>query len=149
MRRLARKAFAIPDGKPSCRFYVEVDRKWQAVFTELSGLAIEMAIEDVEEGGNNEYVHRLPGRCKVGTLTLKRGITASNEFFKWSANVARGRIAKKHVSVVMYDPDGSVAMRWDFENAYPIKWSGPQFKADDTAIAVESVELAHEGMKVE
>ena len=146
---MARRPFTVPDGKPSCRFYVEVDKRWQAVFTELSGLGVESVVEDVEEGGNNEYVHRLPGRCKVGSLTLKLGITTSNEFFKWSVDVARGRIAKKHVSVVMFDTDGVVSMRWNFENAYPIKWSGPQFKADDTTIAIETVELAHEGMKVE
>ena len=146
---MARSAMAVPDGKASCRFYVEVDEGWQAVFTELSGLGIETVVEEVEEGGNNEYVHRLPGRCKVGNLTLKRGITTSNEFLKWSLDVARGTITKKHVSVVMFNPDGSVAVRWDFLNAYPIKWSGPQFKADDTTIAIETVELAHEGMKVE
>lgn len=146
---MARDSLVVPDGKPSCRFYVEVDKTWKAVFTELSGLAIEMVTEDVEEGGNNEYVHRLPGRCKVGSLTLKRGITTSNEFVKWSLEAARGTITRKHVSVVMFDPDGTPAMKWDFENAYPIKWSGPQFKADDTAIAIETIELAHTGMKVE
>jgi phage tail-like protein len=146
---MAHTASAVREGQPAFRFYVEVDKEWQAVFTELSGLGIEMAIEDVEEGGNNEFVHRLPGRCKVGTLTLKRGITVSNEFCKWSMDVARGIVTRKHVSVVMYDALGNVAMQWDFDNAYPIKWSGPQFKADDTAVAIETVELAHEGMKVQ
>ena len=130
------------------RFYVEVDSKKEAVFTEVSGLSMEMALEDVEEGGNNEFVHRMPGRCKVGNLTLKRGMTASNEFLQWSVKVAQGTIEKKHVSVVMYNVDGSEAMRWNFDNAYPVKWSGPQFKADDKVVALETVELAHEGMKV-
>jgi len=136
------------DEKTSCRFYVEVDNKKEAVFTEVSGLSMEMALEDIEEGGNNGFVHRMPGRCKVGNLTLKRGMTVSNEFLQWSAKVAQGTIEKKHVSVVLYNLDGSEAMRWNFDHAYPVKWSGPQFKADDTAVALETVELAHEGMKV-
>jgi phage tail-like protein len=136
------------DVKPSCRFYVEVDSKKEAVFTEVSGLSMEMTLEDIEEGGNNEFVHRMPGRCKVGNLTLKRGMTTSNDFLQWSVKVAQGTIEKKHVSVVLYNVDGTESMRWNFDNAYPVKWSGPQFKADDTAVAVETIELAHEGMKV-
>ena len=134
--------------KPSCRFYVEVDSKKEAVFTEVSGLSMEMTLEDIEEGGNNEFVHRMPGRCKVGNLTLKRGMTTSNDFLQWSVKIAQGTIEKKHVSVVLYNVDGTESMRWNFDNAYPVKWSGPQFKADDTAVAVETIELAHEGMKV-
>jgi phage tail-like protein len=141
-------ATGIPDGKTACRFYVQVEGVAQAVFTEVSGLAMEMAVEDVEEGGNNGFVHRLPGRCKVSNLTLKRGLTTSNDFLKWSMKVAEGKIDKKNVSVILYNLDGSVAMRWTFDHAYPVKWSGPQFKADDTAVAIETVELAHEGMSI-
>jgi phage tail-like protein len=141
-------AMRIPDGKPSCRFYVQVEGVAQAVFTEVTGLAMEMAVEDVEEGGNNGFVHRLPGRCKVSNLTLKRGMTTSNDFLKWSRDVARGKIEKKNVSVILYNLNGTEAMRWTFEHAYPVKWSGPQFKADDTAVAIETVELAHEGMNI-
>jgi len=141
-------AIATPDGQPACRFYVEIDHKKQAVFTEVSGLGMELVVEDVEEGGQNGYVHRLPGRCKIGNLTLKRGMTVSNEFFNWMTTMARGTIEKKHVSVILYNPNGTPAMRWDFENAYPVKWTGPQFKADDNAVAVETVEFAHEGMKL-
>jgi phage tail-like protein len=141
-------ALPIPDSRPSCRFYVLLDQKKQAVFTEVSGLGMEMTLEDIEEGGQNGFVHRLPGRCKVGNLTLKRGMTASDDFLEWMMKAATGEIQRRHVSVILYRPDGKEAMRWDFGNAYPVKWSGPQFKADDTAVALETVELAHEGMKV-
>jgi phage tail-like protein len=138
----------IPDGKTSCRFYVQVDGVAQAVFTEVGGLAMEMVVEDVEEGGNNTFVHKLPGRCKVGNLTLKRGLTTSNDFLKWSMKLAQGTVEKKNVSVILYNTDGTEALRWTFEQAYPVKWSGPQFKADDTSVAIETVELAHGGMKI-
>jgi phage tail-like protein len=136
-----------PDGKPGCRFYVQVDGWTQAVFTEVSGLAMEMAVEDVEEGGLNGFVHRLPGRVKASNLTLKRGLTNSNDFLKWTREVSVGTITKKNISVILYNLNGTESMRWEFLQAYPVKWSGPQFKADDNAVAVETLELAHEGMK--
>jgi phage tail-like protein len=140
---------SIPAAKPSCRFYVQIDGVAQAVFTELSGLSMEMTVEDVEEGGNNGFVHRLPGRGKVSNLTLKRGMTTSNDFLKWmTGNVAGTQFRTANVSVILFNPDGSEAMRWNFNRAYPVKWSGPQFKADDTAIAIESVEFAHEGLSL-
>lgn len=139
---------ATPDGKPGCRFYVQVDGIPKAIFTEVSGLSVEMAVEDVEEGGNNGFVHKLPGRCKTGNLTLKRGLTNSNDFLKWSRDVAQGVINKKNISVILYELDGRESMRWTFDKAYPVKWSGPQFKADDSTVAIETVELAHEGMKI-
>lgn len=137
-----------PDGTPGCRFYVQVEGWTKAVFTEVSGLSMEMAVEDIEEGGLNDFVHRLPGRCKTSNLTLKRGLTNSNDFLEWTNEVSGGTIKKKNVSVILYNPDGTVSMRWTFEQAYPVKWSGPQFKADDNAVALETLELAHEGMKV-
>jgi phage tail-like protein len=133
---------------PVCRFYVKVGGSTQAIFTEVSGLGMEMTIEEIEEGGNNGFVHRLPGRCKVGNLTLKSGMTNSNDFLKWILDVARGKIEKKHLSVILYKPDGTESMRWEFTNAFPVKWTGPQFKADDTATAIESLELVHEGFQL-
>jgi len=133
--------------RPAHRFYVEVGGVNQAVFTEASGLSIETVVEDVEEGGHNEFVHRLPGRCKVGNLTLKRGMTASNDFLTWSLNVARGIIKPQNVSVVLYRTDGTEEMRWDLVGAFPVKWSGLQFKADDNATAIETIEFCHRGLQ--
>jgi phage tail-like protein len=137
-----------PEAHPTCRFYVEIDGIPQAVFTELSGLALEIAVEEIEEGGINDFVHRLPGRCKGSNLTLKRGVVNSNEFLKWNLQVAQGKITRRNLSVIMYNLDGTELVRWDFINAYPIKWSGPQFKADDTSTAIETLELAHEGLRM-
>src|SRR5215470_2047172 len=98
----------------------------QAVFSEVSGLQVETVVQDYEEGGNNGFVHRLPGRTKVGNLTLKRGITKSNEFFKWYTDIARGTITRRNISVIMYDTAGNELVRWNFIKAYPVKWVGPQ-----------------------
>ncbi len=134
--------------RPACRFYVQVDGVSQAVFSEVSGLGMEVTVEDVEEGGNNAFVHKLPGRCKVGNVTLKRGLTNSKDFLRWSYNMAYGTIEPKQVTVIMYNVNGKEAMRWTFNRAFPVKWTGPQFKADDASVAIESIELAHDGFEI-
>src|SRR5947208_387764 len=100
------------------RFYVEIDNDTEAVFTEVSGLQMETDVMTLEEGGENSFVHRLPGRTKIGNVTLKRGMSNSNEFFTWCADVARGEVKRRNVSIVMYDTAGKVLLRWHFLNAY-------------------------------
>ncbi len=131
---------------PSCRFYVMLGDKVEGVFTEVSGLQVEIDVMDYQEGGNNDFVHRLPGYTKVTNLTLKRGMTGSNEFYKWFAKVASGKFTRRDVTVVMYDAGGNELMRWNFSQAYPVKWIGPQFRSTETAAAIETLELAHQGM---
>ena len=136
------------DSHPNCRFYVEIDGMAQAVFTEVSGLQLEMEVMEYQEGGVNDFVHRLPGRTKSSNLTLKRGMTSSNEFFNWYAELAAGKITPKNVSVVMYDVKGNELARWNLIKAYPVKWIGPQFNAHDAAAAVETLELEHERLEL-
>lgn len=133
---------------PGCRFYVLFDDQAQGVFTEVSGLQVEMDIMEYQEGGNNGFVHRLPGFTKVSNLTLKRGITSSNEFYSWLNDISNGNLKRRHVTVVMYDVKGTELMRWNFLHAYPVKWVGPQLRAADNTVAVETLELAHGGISV-
>ena len=137
----------------ACRFYVEIGSKEgspiKALFTEVSGLQIEMQVMEYEEGGTNNFIHRLPGRLKVGNVTLKRGLTKSNEFLKWCMGVRVQNVERRNVTVVMYDVAGKPVVRWNFTGAYPVKWVGPQFTADSSGMAIESVELAHKGVSVD
>jgi phage tail-like protein len=133
---------------PSCRFYVEIDGVAQAVFTEVSGLQVEMTVTEYEEGGVNHFVHRVPGRVKVSNLTLKRGMAATNELFKWCMETAEGKILRRHVTVRMYDALGDEVAKWTFVNAYPVKWIGPQLSSSGNTAAIETLELAHEGLQV-
>lgn len=133
---------------PECRFYVMLDGVVQGVFTEVGGLQVEMDVMEYHEGGNNGFVYRLPGFTRVSNITLKRGMTKSNDFFKWCANIASGNFRRRNISIVMYDVAGEELMRWNFMNAYPVKWTGPQFQASGAAAAIETLELAHEGMEL-
>lgn len=131
---------------PSCRFYVMLEDGVKAVFTEVSGLQVEMDMMDYQEGGNNGFVHRLPGFTKVSNITLKYGMTKSNDLYKWFAEIASGKFSRRNLSIVMYDTAGNEFMRWNFLHAYPVKWIGPQFRSTEATAAIETLELAHEGM---
>ncbi|MDZ4722103.1 MAG: phage tail protein [Roseiflexaceae bacterium] len=139
----------MPQESPAnCRFYVSISGIPQAVFTEVSGLQVETTLQDYEEGGNNEFVHRLPIRTKVGNVTLKRGMTKSNEFLKWYLKIVRGEIDRRPITVLMFDPKGTELCRWNFSAAFPVKWVGPQFSADGKTLAIETLEFTHKGVSL-
>ena len=131
---------------PTCRFYVEMDNDTRAVFTEVSGLQMETEVEEHPEGGNNSFVHYLPGRTKVGRLTLKRGIVSTNDFLDWYSKIVQGDIEHRNLSIVVYDVAGTELIRRNILKAFPVKWVGPQLTADGSMMAVETIELVHEGM---
>ena len=135
----------------ACRFYVQIGDggdQIQALFTEVSGLQVEMQTTEYQEGGTNTFVHRLPGPLKVSNVTLKHGLTKSNDFIQWCLKMPPN-LKRRNVTVTMYDAAGSWVARWHFREAYPVKWVGPTFTADSTAIAIESIEIAHKGLTVE
>ncbi|OGO14515.1 MAG: phage tail protein [Chloroflexi bacterium RBG_16_48_7] len=130
----------------TCQFHIEIDGIAEAIFKECSGLEYETEVLSFEEGGVNDRVHKLPGRTKYSNLTLKKGMTQSPELWDWYSKVVKGKIERKNMSVVLYETMKGEVKRWNFESAYPIKWSGPTLKADESAISIETLEIVHEGM---
>jgi len=129
------------------RFCIDIDKLVVAVFKECSGLSGEVEVETYQEGGLNDYEHKLPGRAKYGNVTLKSGVASSMDLWDWFQRVATGRGERRDVSVVMYRQNFEEAMRWNLRSAYPVKWQGPDFIAGDTNVAVHSLELAHHGLE--
>ena len=129
-------------------FHIEIEGIEEAFFKECGGLTAETEILSFEEGGVNDYIHKLPGRTKYPNVVLKRGITESGWLWDWYQKVASGKVERKNISIVLYNPKGEEVKRWSFERAYPVKWSGSDLKADESAIAVETLEITHEGMKL-
>ncbi len=130
------------------RFYIEIDQKKEAVFTEVSGLSVDIQTEEYPEGGNNGFVHKIIGRTKIGNIILKQGVTKSQELLKWVMDVSLGKIERKNISIVMYNLKGKYVQRWNFIDAAPIKWTGAQFQASGNAGAVETFEFIHRGMQL-
>ena len=128
-------------------FAVEISGLIVAGFSEVSGLQAEIEVQEYREGGLNEYTHKRAGPVKYpSNLTLKKGITDSSELWSWYRDVMSGKIQRKPVDVVLMNSAGDEWRRWKLQNAYPVKWTGPDMKAATSEIAVETLELAHEGL---
>lgn len=132
---------------PSFRFRVEINGITVAQVSEVTGLQLETETEPYEEGGVNDFVHQLPKRTKYQNITLKRGITDLDEMWRWHQDVVGGKFERKSGAIVLVDSAGEDKWRWNFEKAFPVKWAGPELRADSNTVAFESIELAHHGIK--
>ena len=119
-------------------------------FSEASGLAIETDVETFREGGVNTHEIQLAGPSKFPSkLVLKRGL-AEKELWSWYLDVMNGKIKRKTVTVVLQDYAGEqTKWQWVFNEACPVKWSGPEFRAGSAEVAFESIELVHRGLQSE
>ena len=127
-------------------FRVEIAGLDVGGFTEVTGLQVEMETHDYREGGVNGFVHKLAGPLRYpSNLTLKKGVMDPDLLREWYKGAFGRAIERKNVSIVLLDSAGEVLRRWSFEKAYPVRWTGPELRAGTAAVAVESLELVHEG----
>jgi phage tail-like protein len=128
-------------------FLVEIEGLVVGGFSEVSGLQVETMVHDYQEGGQNEYVHKLPGPTRYpSNLVFKRGLTDLQTLWSWHQEVAAGAVQRRNGTIYLLDRQGQQAMWWSFKEAYPVKWSGPDFRADSNAVATEAIELVHRGL---
>lgn len=128
-------------------FLVEIEGLIVGGFSEITGLQVESETQDYREGGQNAYTHRLPGPMRYPqNLTLRRGLTDIDTLWSWQQEVARGKITRRNGTIYLLNRQGVPTMWWDFREAYPARWSGPELKADANAVAIETIELAHKGL---
>jgi phage tail-like protein len=137
---------------PGFRFAVNIDGVTAGWFTECGGLMVERTVYPYEEGGLNAYVHQLPNRIKHTNITLKRGI-ADETLWKWFAGerdvgLYEAKVAYHDVTIVLYNVDRTEAKRWNVSRAYPVKWTGPDLKAEGNQVAIETLELVHHGINL-
>jgi phage tail-like protein len=121
------------------RFGVEIQGIVVGWFTECSGLSIEREVYPYQEGGQNAYVHQLPGRVKSANITLKHGI-ADQALWKWfREGLYNLQVERHNLSIILYGVDFAETERWDLTDAFPLKWTGPELKTDDNQVAVEAL----------
>ena len=128
-------------------FRIEIDGIQQAGFQEVSGLDSSSDSQDYREGTDPNHVRKLSGLNKYSAITLKRGITDSDELWKWRETVVDGKTERRNGSIVLLSESGQEKLRWNFFNAWPSKWTGPSFNSTSSAIAVETLELTHEEVR--
>lgn len=116
-----------------------------ARFQEVSGLTSELGIEEVVEGGENRFSHRLPNRAKYGNLILKRGLFTDSQLIDWCKDAIESfQFSPTTVNVTLLNENHEpVADTFSFQNAWPVKWSVSDFKSQDNSIVVETLELAY------
>jgi phage tail-like protein len=133
------------------RFTVTVDGVYYAAFSEFTLPSLDVETLDITEGGQNAYVHKLPVRVKVGSAKLRHGVADSLDLLHWYIQVMQGDIegSKREVSIVLYNNDSTPMITWSFRNAYPVRWSGPTFNAQENSVAFEEIEFVHHGFDVE
>ena len=132
------------------RFMVTVDGINYAAFTEFTLPSLQMETEDIKEGGQNSFSHKLPVRVTVGSATLRQGVSNNFDLLNWYMDMMRGDIqaATRQITVVMFNTAHEPLMTWTFRNAYPVKWGGPAFKTDSNSVAIEELEFVHHGFEI-
>jgi phage tail-like protein len=127
-------------------FQVEIEGIVTAGFSECSGLQAEIETLPYSEGGVNEFEHQFWGRSKYPRLVLKRGLTQIDGLWDWYQDVAQGTVQRKNGTIYLLDPQHQQSLAWHFMQALPVKWAGPELRADSATVAFESVELVHRGL---
>jgi phage tail-like protein len=129
-------------------FTVEFEGVALGMFREASGLGIEVEVLEFRDGSTND-IRKHPGRLKWDDIVLKRGFTGNTELYDWATAYARtGSVVRRSGSIVMYDQAGHTIARWNFHNAWPVKWEGPVLTASGNDVAIETLVLAHDGLSL-
>jgi phage tail-like protein len=126
------------------QFRVEIHGIQQAGFTECSSLGSHIEVVEYREGGDTTTVRKLPGKTSYPDITLKWGMTDSQDLYNWLLQTVKGTIQRQSGSVVQLDLTGSEVLRWNFYNAWPSKWDGPAYNAKGNDVAIETLTLTCE-----
>lgn len=117
-----------------------------ASFSECTGLEMTMQAEEYKEGGRNGEVLKFPNRVTWSPITLKRGVAVSTDLWDWLYGFAQGTGKRRDGVVMLMDESQSPAFVWFFRRGLPTKWTGPALNASQNSVAIEALEIAHEGI---
>lgn len=148
------------DPYPNFHFRLELGHIQVAGFAECTGLQMETKVLDYKEGGRNSHTLKFPEHTEMSNVTLKKGVSDSNELFSWAQSLAEGNFDKKknarpgdpdtdnEKSCIIYlrDEMGNDKKKWTLFRPLPVKWVGPELKASANEISIETLEIAHEGI---
>jgi phage tail-like protein len=129
------------------RFLVEIDGIVQAGFAECTGFGSRVEVVEYREGGDSNTVRKRPGRVTYPDITLKWGMTDSTELVDWHLAVVRNSIQRKNGSIILLADGGGETARWNFFDAWPSAWDGPDFNAKSNEIAIHTLTVACERLE--
>lgn len=137
---------------PLSKFYFQVD--WggtQIGFHEVSGLDIEVEVIEYRQGASPEFSKiKMPGMKKFSNITLKRGsFNGDNEYFSWLNTIQLNTVERRTITISLLDEEGNPAITWKVNKAFPVKLASTDLKAEGNEVAIETLEIAHEGLVIE
>lgn len=128
------------------RFLVEIEGLIIGNFAEIAGLQAETEVFEYREGGSNKTPRRFAGATKYPPLVLKTGMSPLDGLWAWHRDVVAGSITRRNGTIYLVDSHLVPLVWWNFEDAFPVKWTGPALQASAAAVAFETVEIAHQGL---
>jgi phage tail-like protein len=128
-------------------FVVEIDGIARAGFSEARGLESETSVIEYRVGGESNTVRKLPGLTRYANIVLRRGVTQDADLWNWRKTVEDGRVERRNGSIILLDDDRAEVLRWNFLNGWISKWQGPDLNASGNEVAIETIEIAHEGLE--
>jgi phage tail-like protein len=137
---------------PVPKFHFQVEWGGSKIgFTEISGLDITTEVIEYRDGASPEYSKvKMPGQRKFSNITLKRGtFKGDNEFYSWFNTVNLNQIERRNLTVSLLNENHEPVVVWKVKNAWPTKVTPTDLKADGNEVAIESLELAHEGLTIQ
>ena len=137
---------------PIVKFHFQVEWGGTKIgFTEVSGLDVETEVIEYRQGASPEYSKiKMPGMQKYTNITLKRGTFASdNEYFNWWNTVKLNTIERRDITISLLNEEHEPVVTWKVKNAWPSKVQPTDLKADGNEVAIESIELVHEGLTIQ
>ena len=130
-------------------FQIEIDGVIRGGFSEVSGLTTDTNIIEYREGQEITTPRKLPGLMKYNNIVLKRGWTRDRKLWDWRKKVIDGKTERQSGAIVLLDEARQPALRWNFVQGWPSKWEGPALNAKTSEVAIETLEIAHEGLELE
>lgn len=114
-------------------------------FQEVSGINVDIGIEEYREGGENRFAHRLPNPVSYPNLTMKRGMLIGSQLMLWFKDAVENfNFKAKNITVVLLNPDHIPLQAWNFVNAWPVKWSFEGLNAQENTLMIENIEFAYQ-----
>lgn len=129
------------------RFIVQIDGITRGGFRECSGLDSSQDPVEYREGNEPLRARKLPGLNKSSNISLKRGMTDDKDLWTWRKKAIDGKVDRKNGSIILMDDAGEEKIRWNFVDGWPTKWTGPTFNATANEVAIETMDIAHEGVE--
>lgn len=131
-------------------FLIQIDNVTKAGFSEVSGLTHDTNVMEYREGSDNNHgvntVRLLPGLIKENRIVLKRGVTQDASLWNWRLTVLNGQTQRQSGSITLLDEGRNKVMSWSFHDGWPAKWEGPALNGKTSEVAIETLEIAHEGL---